>query len=132
MLGAHLHAKLSIRSFSEHVENDANVVDGFSREAEADELAQGWDAFRAEVPLAASRSECRSKRSQSFLGLFEREGPGTDKAVLELRCTLPALAVRVASCMRAHRLTLSVYVMLCGTSTSLRRPVLVFSCLHSV
>ena len=52
-----MHAKLSIRSFYEHVESEANVVDGLSREAEADELAQGWDAFRAEVPLAASRSE---------------------------------------------------------------------------
>ena len=52
-----MHAKLSIRSFYEHAESEANVVDGFSREGEADELAKGWDTFRAEVPLAASRSE---------------------------------------------------------------------------
>ena len=52
-----LHAKSSIRSFYEHVESEANVVDGFSREGEADKLAKGWDTFRAEVPLAASRSE---------------------------------------------------------------------------
>ena len=37
--------------------SDANAVYGFSREVEGDELAQGWNAFRAEVPLAASRSE---------------------------------------------------------------------------
>ena len=52
-----MHAKLSIRSFYKHVESDANVVDGFSREGEADELAKGGDTFRAKVPLAASRSE---------------------------------------------------------------------------
>ena len=49
-------------------------------------------------------------RSQSSLGLFERGGPGTDRAFHELRHTLPALAVRDASCMRARKLTLSVYV----------------------
>ena len=50
-------AKSSIQSFYKHVESDANVVDGFSREGEADELAKGRDTFRAKVPLAASRSE---------------------------------------------------------------------------
>ena len=76
-------------------------------------------------------ASCRSMLSQSFWECL-KEKPGRGQTVLELRYTLPALAVRDASCVRAHKLTLLVYVMLCGTSTCLRRSALVVSCLHSV
>ena len=58
-----MHAKLSIRSFYEHVVSDANAVNGFSREVVADELAQ------------AGFGRCKfghSKKSPNQVGMIMR------------------------------------------------------------
>ena len=99
-----MHAKSSIQSFYKHVESDANVVDGLLREAEADELAQGWDAFRADVPLQHREASCRSKRSQSFWDCLKEKARARTRRSLSCSvrsqqwlCALPLYA-----CAQAH------------------------------
>ena len=85
--------------------------------------------FRARAPRAAPESELSLHALAGLLGLFRR-GLSAIMALPELRYTLPALAVRDALGMRAHRLTLPVYVMLRGTSTCSWRLALLIGCLH--